>query len=54
MCPRGMILGNLISALNPALGEVYKRDRWQSGTAGIRYNYGAPKGFNQEDLGHMG
>jgi hypothetical protein len=22
MCPRGMTLGNLISALNPALGEA--------------------------------
>lgn len=33
-CMAGKTLGNLISALNPALGEAYKRDRWHSGTRG--------------------
>lgn len=47
VCTRGMNLGNLISALNPALGEAYKRDRWHSGTTGKGHNCGAPKGFNQ-------
>jgi len=31
-CRSGKTLGSLISALNPALGEAYKRDRWHSGT----------------------
>lgn len=44
VCTRGMTLGNLISALNPALGEVYKRDRWHSGTTGKGHNCGAPEG----------
>ena len=45
VCTRGMTLGNLISALNPALGEAYKRDRWHSGTTGKGHNCGAPKGL---------
>lgn len=31
-CMAGKIFSNLISALNPALGEAYKRERWHSGT----------------------
>ena len=34
---------NLISALNPALGEAYKKDRWHSGTTGKGHNCGAPE-----------
>ena len=45
VCTRGMNLGNLISALNPALGEAYRRDRWHSGTTGKGHNCGAPKGL---------
>ena len=39
----GRTLGNLISALNPALGEAYKRDRWHSGTTGKGHNCSAPQ-----------
>ncbi len=31
-CMTGKSFGNLISALNPALGEACRRDRWHSGT----------------------
>ena len=43
ICTRGLTLGNLISALNPALGEAYKKDRWHSGTTGKGHNCGVPK-----------
>ena len=42
-CMGGKTLGNLISALNPALGEAYGRDRWHSGTTGKGHNCGAPR-----------
>jgi len=42
-CMYGKTLGNLISALNPALGEAYKRDRWHSGTVGKGHNCAVPK-----------
>ena len=42
-CSHGKTLGNFISALNPALGEAYKRDRWHSGTTGKGHNLGAPE-----------
>jgi hypothetical protein len=42
-CMSSKTLGNLISALNPALGEAYKKDRWHSGTTGKGHNCGAPK-----------
>jgi len=42
-CMNGKTLGNLISALNPALGEEYKQDRWHSGTTGKGRNIGAPR-----------
>jgi len=41
-CKSSMTLGNFISALNPALGEAYKRDRWHSGTTGKGHNCAAP------------
>ena len=42
-CMYGKTFGNLVSALNPALGEAYKRDRSHSGTTGKGNNCGAPK-----------
>ena len=42
-CMNNKTFGNLISALNPALGEAYKQDRWHSGTTGKGHNCGAPK-----------
>ena len=42
-CMWNKTFGNLISALNLALGEAYKRDRWHSGTTGKGHNCGAPK-----------
>ena len=42
-CMSSKTLGNLISALNPELGEAYKRDRWHSGTTGKGHNCAAPR-----------
>ena len=42
-CMSGKTLSNFISALNPELGEAYKRDRWHSGTTGKGHNIGAPR-----------
>lgn len=42
-CMVGKTLGNPLSALNPALGEAYKRDRWHSGTTGRGHNCGVPQ-----------
>lgn len=42
-CMNNKNFGNLISALNPALGEAYKQDRWHSGTTGRGHNTGAPR-----------
>jgi hypothetical protein len=42
-CMSGKTLGSLISALNPALGEAYRRERWHSGTTGKGHNCGAPQ-----------
>ena len=42
-CMSNKTFGNLISALNPALGEAYKQDRWHSGTTGKGHNIGAPR-----------
>ena len=42
-CMNGKTLGNLVSAINPALGEAYKQDRWHSGTTGKGHNIGAPR-----------
>jgi hypothetical protein len=43
-CMRGKTLSNVISALNPELGEAYKRDRWHSGTTGKGHNCARPVG----------
>ena len=45
-CMSGKTLGNFISALNPALGEAYRLDRWHSGTTGKGHNCPDPYGFN--------
>ena len=45
-CINGKTFGNLISAINPALGEAYKRDRWHSGTTGKGHNIGAPSSIS--------
>lgn len=42
-CMSGKTLGNLLSALNLALGEVYRRERWHSGTTGKGHNCRAPE-----------
>jgi hypothetical protein len=42
-CMNNKTFVNLISDLNPALGEAYKRDRWHSGTTGRGHNCGAPR-----------
>jgi hypothetical protein len=42
-CMRGKSFGNLISALSPALGEAYRRERWHSGTTGKGHNCRAPE-----------
>ena len=42
-CMNNKTFGNLISTLNPALGEAYKQDRWHSGTTGKGHNIGAPR-----------
>jgi hypothetical protein len=43
-CDRNMTFGNFIGALNPWLGEEYKRNRWHSGTVGKGHNC-SPPGF---------
>jgi len=43
-CMGGKTFGNLISALNPPLGEAYRRERWYSGTTGKGHNCRAPQG----------
>ena len=42
-CMNSKNFANFISALNPALGEAYKRDRWHSGTTGKGHNCRAPQ-----------
>jgi len=43
-CMNGKTFSNLISALNPPLGEAYRRERWHSGTTGKGHNCRAPQG----------
>jgi len=43
-CMGGKTFSNLISALNPALGEAYRRERWHSSTVGKGHNCRAPQG----------
>ena len=45
----GKTLEKVLSALNPALGESYKRDRWHSGTTGKGHNCGAPGGLRGQE-----
>jgi hypothetical protein len=42
-CMNSKNFSNFISALNPALGEAYRRDRWHSGTTGKGHNCRAPQ-----------
>ena len=42
-CMNGKSFSNLISALNPDLGEAYRRERWHSGTTGKGHNCKAPE-----------
>ena len=42
-CMNGKTFSNLISALNPALGEAYRRERWHSGTTGKGHNCRSPE-----------
>jgi hypothetical protein len=42
-CMNSKSFSNLITALNPALGEAYRRERWHSGTTGKAHNCGAPQ-----------
>jgi len=42
-CDSVMNFSNLISALNPALGEAYRRERWHSGTTGKGHNCRSPQ-----------
>ena len=42
-CDSVMNFSNLISALNPNLGEAYSRERWHSGTTGKGHNCKAPE-----------
>ena len=53
-CMNGKTLGNLISALNPALGEAYRRDRWHSGTTGKGHNCRAPERLEGVSTGSLG
>jgi hypothetical protein len=41
-CSSGKTLGNLIAAVDSALGEAYKKDRWHSGTTGKGHNLSSP------------
>ncbi len=43
-CMNSKSFSNFISALNPALGEAYRRDRRHSGTTGKEHNCGAYRG----------
>ena len=53
-CMNSKNFSNLISALNPALGEAYKRDRWHSGTTGKGHNCRSPKSVAGVSTGSYG
>lgn len=56
-CMNGKSFSNLINALNPALGEAYRRDRWHSGATGKGHNCRAPErlvGISTGSYGLMG
>jgi hypothetical protein len=49
-----MNFSNLISVLNPALGEAYRRERWHSGTTGKGHNCRAPENLAGISTGSYG
>ena len=53
-CDSVMNFGNLISALNPALGGVYRSERWHSGTTGKGHNCKSPQGVVGISTGSYG
>ncbi len=53
-CMSGKTFGNLLSALNPDLGEAYRRERWHSGTTGKGRNCRAPQGVAGISTGSYG
>jgi len=53
-CMNGKSFGNLISALNPALAEAYRRERWHSGTTGKGHNCRAPESVVGVSTGSFG
>jgi hypothetical protein len=53
-CMNGKTFSNLIRALNPALGEAYRRERWHSGTTGKGHNCRAPQSVVGVSTGSYG
>jgi len=53
-CSSVMNFSNLISALNPALGEAYRQERYHSGTTGKGHNCRAPQGITALSKGYSG
>ena len=53
-CMNSKNFSNLIGALNPALGEAYRRERWHSGTTGKGHNCRAPQGIVGISTGSYG
>jgi hypothetical protein len=53
-CMNAKNFSNLIGALNPALGEAYRRDRWSSGTTGKGHNCRAPQSIVGLSTGTFG
>ena len=53
-CMNGKSFSNLLSALNPALAEVYRRERWHSGTTGKGHNCRAPESVVGVSTGSFG
>ncbi len=53
-CMNSKNFSNLITALNPALGEAYRRERWHSGTTGWGHNCRAPTGVVGISTGSYG
>jgi hypothetical protein len=53
-CSSAMNFSNLISALNPAIGEAYRQERYHSGTTGKGHNCRAPQGVTALSKGSSG
>ena len=53
-CSSAMNFSNLISALNPALGEAYRQERYHSGTTGKGHNCRAPQRVTELSKGSSG